>query len=98
MGMTYVDEYETRKAVSEKVIGEVTYRWEYVAVSPIDGKVKEVNATIYKIEGDNKTRLGYGSYNNGPTSVRFDGANVVAVDVQAILSAQFYMDLQQLIS
>lgn len=95
--MTYVDEYETRKAVSEKVIGEVTYRWEYVAVSPIDGKVKEVNATIYKIEGDNKTRLGYGSYNAIATSVRFDG-NVIGVDVQGDLVAQFYEDLKTLIS
>lgn len=95
MGMTYVDEYETRKAVSEKVIEDVTYRWEYVAVSPIDGKVKEVNAIIYKVEGDNKSRCGYGSYSNIMTSVRFE-SSIASVDAQFELVTRFYEDLKTL--
>ena len=98
MGMTYTDSYETRKAVSDMTIGEVKYKWEYIATSPIDGRAYEVNATAYRLDGEQSVRLGYGSYAKGNSNVRFDTAGNVSVEVQAALSGQFYADLVVLIS
>lgn len=98
MGMTYTEEYETRKAVSEVTIGESSYKWEYIAKAPIDGKADEVSATIYRMGAEQPARLGYASYINGATSVRFDSSTGPFIEVQAALSAQFYSDLAVLIS
>lgn len=97
MGITYVDEYETRKAVSDKTIGDDNYRLDYIAKSPIDGKVNEVNVTIYKVDGDKHVRLGYGNYIDASTSIRFD-SNVTSVENQEDLAIQFYEDLKTLMA
>lgn len=98
MGITYTEEYETRRAVSETAVGERNFVLEYIARSPIDGVANEVNATLYEVEGETKTRVGYGSLYGGASSVRFDSAASVAVDVQAALATRFYNDLTELIS
>lgn len=98
MGMTYTESYETRKAVSPITIGDVMYKWEYIIKSPIDGKANEVNGTVYRISDEQNIRLGYASYADDATSVRFDSANKVSIETQSALAEQLYADLVLIIS
>lgn len=97
MGMTYTDSFETRKAVSDMKVGGVTYRWDYIATSPIDGNAREVNATLYRVEGETDARLGYANYINGSTNVLFNSSDALPVDIQEVVCGQFYADLKQLL-
>lgn len=97
MGMTYTDSYETRKAYSNVVVSEVDYVIDYIIKSPIDGKANEVNATFYRVDGENKLRLGYGSYYDGATSVRFDSSASEPIEVQCAINEQFMNDLTNIL-
>ena len=95
MGITYTDSYETRKAHSEMAVNDVNYVIDYIIKSPIDGKANEVNATFY--QGDDKKRIGYGSYYESASSVRFDSSANVPFDAQKAVSEQFYTDVEQIL-
>lgn len=93
MGMTYTDSYETRKAHNEVSVNNVVYGLDYIIKSPIDGKATEVNATFYQGE----KRIGYGSYYNGASSVRFDAESAVPMNAQKSVSEQFMTDLEEIL-
>lgn len=93
MGMTYTDSYETRKAHNEVSVDKVVYSLDYIIKSPIDGKATEVNATFYQGE----KRIGYGSYYNGASGVRFDAEAVVPMNAQKAVSEQFMIDLTEIL-
>lgn len=100
MGMTYTDSYETRKAYSNVVVSEVDYVIDYIIKSPIDGKANEVNATFYRVDGDNgenKFRLGYGSHSDRATTVRFDSSGDEPIEVQRAINEQFMNDLTNIL-
>lgn len=96
MGITYTDSYETRKAHSEMAVGEITYVIDYIIKSPIDGKADEVNATFYQ-STDERKRIGYGSYYDGASSIRFDSSASVLFGVQKAVSEQFMNDLNEIL-
>jgi len=96
MAITYTEQFETRKAVTEMAMGDGNYAIEYIATGPIDGTPTEVNATMYVI-GEIKKRVGYGSFANGVTNVRFDSSYVTTVSNQATIASQFYNDLQSIL-
>lgn len=97
MGMTYTEEYETRKAVSEMELDEGTFRIEYIAKGPIDGKPEDVNATVYRVGTDGDVRIGYGGYVKGASSIRFE-AGGASMESQAGITARFYGDVQTIVS
>lgn len=96
MAVTYTEQYETKKAFTEMTLSDGRYSIEYIATGEIGGAPDNVNGTIYILKEDSKTRIGYGMYSNGSTSVRFDSA---ATDVsnQAVIASQFYNDLQSIL-
>ncbi len=95
--MTYTESYETRKGYSEVVVDKKNYLIEYIIKSPIDGKASEVNATFFKADGETKLRIGYGSYNEGASSVRFDASSAVPFAVQSAINEQFMSDLEEIL-
>lgn len=97
MGITYTEEYETRKAVSEIELAEGNFRIEYIAKGPIDGSPDDVSATVYRVDSDGDVRIGYGGYVRGASNIRFEagGADMVS---QAGISARFFGDVQTIVS
>ena len=95
MGMTYTDSYETRKANHSLTVGDVNYNLDYIIKSPIDGKANEVNATFY--QGEENERIGYGSYYNGASGVRFDSDSSVPFEVQKAVNEMFMNDLDEIL-
>lgn len=95
MGIVYTDEYETKKAYVEMNLSDGKYIVEYIITSPIDEKPDNVNAYISRYnENQEAQRVGYASYDNKTTSVRFDATYYIAsVDSQKAISDRFYSDL-----
>lgn len=97
MGITYTEEYETRKAVSEMGLAEGTFRIEYIAKGPIDGSPDDVSATVYRVDEEKDIRIGYGSYVKGASNIRFE-AGGAGMESQASICARFYGDVQTIVS
>lgn len=97
MAITYTEQFETKKAVVEIELSDGKYMIEYIATGPIDGTPNEVNATVYLI-GEQRKRVAYASYAQNVTTMRFDSSYVTTVSNQAIISAQFYNDLQSILA
>lgn len=95
--MVYTESYETRKGYSELVVANENYLIEYVIKSPIDGKADEVNGTFSKVNSENKVRIGYGSYYENASSVRFDASTAVPFAVQIAINEQFMTDLEEIL-
>ena len=95
--MVYTESFETRKGYSELVVEKENYLIEYIIKSPIDGKASEVNSTFSKVGKDSNSRIGYGSYYEGASSVRFDAASSVPFSVQSAINEQFMEDLEEIL-
>lgn len=95
--MIITDSYEMRRGYSEVAVGEAKYVIDYSVKSPIGGPAEEVNSTFSGVDGDNKNRIGYGSYNKGASSVRFDASAGVPFEVQSAISDQFMSDLEEIL-
>lgn len=98
MAMTYTDQFETKMAFTEMSLGSGTYRTEYVITGPIGGTPTEVNANIFLLNEEENVRMGYMTYAKGATRVHFDEKKSVPVGDQALVSAQFYNDLQSILA
>ena len=98
MAITYIEQYETKKAATEMSISDSKYVIEYIVTGPIDMVPDTVNATISRMEGEQLVRVGYAAFTNGVASVRFDStATMVPVAGQATISTQFFIDLQSIL-
>ena len=99
MAITYIEQYETKKAFTEMSLSDGKYVIDYIVTGPIDSEPDAVSATISRKDADgNPIRVGYASYNAGAASVRFDSmTTAVPVYAQATVSAQFFNDLQTIL-
>lgn len=95
MAITYTDQYETKKAYVEMSLSDGNYIIDYIIKSPVGGSPESVDATVSLMAGENKSRVGYGSYSGGSVSIRFE--NKTSVANQATLSTQFFNDLQSIL-
>lgn len=97
MAMVFTESYEMRKAYNEITVGEVKYVIDYSVKSPIDGAPEEVSSIFSCTEGENKQRIGYGSYYMGASGVRFDASANIAFEVQSAINDQFMKDLAEIL-
>lgn len=96
--MEYTNKFETKQAITELSFAGNEYAIEYIATSPIDGIVDNVNAYISKKVDGSKVTVGYATYADSVVSVRFTSSEAtISVIDQEALSSQFYKDLQSLI-
>ena len=98
MAISYIEQYETKKAVTEMSLSDGKYVIEYIVTGPIDAEPDTVNAAIGRKEDEVVARVGYAVYSNGSASVRFDSSSTLPpVHSQATISAQFFNDLQSIL-
>ena len=98
MAMVLTESYEMRKSYNEVVVGEAKYVIDYSVKSPIDGAAEEVNSTFSHVENEKKQRVGYGTYNQGASSVRFDASANVPFEVQSTINDRFMADLEEILN
>ena len=98
MAITYIEQFETKRAHVEMKQPEGIYAIDYVVTGPIDSTPTKVDASIVMLgEGDMVTRVGYGSYAKKGANVRFDAGTSCPIASQAAISAQFFNDLQSIL-
>ena len=97
MAITYTEQFETKRAIVEMTLSDGKYTINYTAVGDIDGTPDNVTADIFLVVDDKNKRVGYGSYANGVTHLRFDSSYVTTVSNQATIASQFYNDLQSIL-
>lgn len=98
MGITYTEQYETRKAHTELSQEGQDYLLDYIATGPVGGTPTEINATLYRVSEEQNVRIGYGYHKDGTTSLRFDDGNNASLSSQSSISTQFYNDLQSILA
>ena len=97
MAITYVEQYETKKAVSTLKYGGALYEMNYIARGPVGEPSDQVDATIYKISGDTRIRVGYAGFAETGNSIRFENEEGVEISHQSAISVQYFNDLQTIL-
>lgn len=97
MAITYTEQYETKLAHVEMKLAEGTYAIDYVVTGPIDSVPTNVEGTMSLMAAEGMSRVGYATFANGASNVRFDAAASVPVVSQASIATQFYNDLQSIL-
>ena len=97
MAMVFTESYEMRKAYNELMVGDAKYVIDYSVKSPVGGAPELVSSTFLSTDGENRQRIGYGSYDKGASSVRFDASANIPFEVQSAINDQFMNDLAEIL-
>ena len=95
--MVFTESYEMRKAYNEVSVGDVKYVIDYSIRSQVGGTPEDVSSTFSQADGENRQRIGYGNYNKGASSVRFDALANVPFEVQSAINDRFMSDLAEIL-
>lgn len=97
MAMVFTESYEMRKAYNELTVGDAKYVIDYSIKSPIGSAPEVVSSSFSCTDGENRQRIGYGSYDKGASSVRFDASANIPFEVQSAINDQFMNDLAEIL-